>query len=411
MTDPPSYRLDRMASFDPDRIARLDGAMAERAADDGLTGVGGVAWWASCGRDVVAGAAGVLTRGEPAPAAVDSQFRIASITKPIVAVAAMVLVEQGRLRLHEPIDDLAPELADRQVLVDPLGPVDGPTVPADRPITLLDVLTSRMGLGMDFVGPWPATVIDHLDGLGLGPTMPAPGGPPDPDEWMRRLGTVPLQAQPGTRWLYNLPSDVLGVLVARATGQPLDVALRELVLDPLGMDDTGFVAADVSRLGTSYGYGDGGRPEPYDPPGGQWSTPPAFPSGAGGLVSTVADIAALGSMLLAGGWLPDGSRLLSAASVQAMTSDQVGVAAGRAATDPDGTVGWGLGMGVQVRRHGLRTPGSYGWDGGLGSSWWNDPATGLVGVVCATDMFRGPAGPPTAIEDFWTIVRTSVVDG
>src|SRR3954468_13907311 len=128
-----------MSTFDA-RISRVGDAIAERVDDDD---VGGVAWLAACGDDVHAGAAGTLTRGEPAPIERDSVFRIASITKPITAVAALVLVEDHALRLDDPIDGLVPELADRRVLVDARGPIDGETVPAHRPITLHDVLTFR----------------------------------------------------------------------------------------------------------------------------------------------------------------------------------------------------------------------------------------------------------------------------
>jgi len=146
--------------------------------------------------------------------------------------------------------------------------------------------------------------------------------PPGPDEWMRRLATLPLLYQPGERWLYNTGSDVLGVLVARAAGQPLDVFLRERVLEPLGMVDTGFSTSHPDRLGTCYAADpETGEPTVFDPPDGQWTTPPAFPSGGGGMVSTLDDFHAFGRMLLAAGRRPDGSKLLSRAAVEAMTTD------------------------------------------------------------------------------------------
>jgi CubicO group peptidase (beta-lactamase class C family) len=162
------------------------------------------------------------------------------MTKPIVAAGALVLVEECRLRLEDPVDELLPELADRRVLVDQRGPIDGETVPADRPITVEDVLTFRLGLGMDFTAPWPQPLLEAMSELGLAAGPPEPQLPPEPDEWMRRLSTLPLLHQPGERWLYNTGSDVLGVLIGRASGQPLDVYLRERVFDPLGMSDTGF---------------------------------------------------------------------------------------------------------------------------------------------------------------------------
>ena len=141
--------------------------------------------------------------------------------------------------------------------------------------------------------------------LGLGSGPPEPQVPPAPDEWMRRLSTLPLLYQPGERWLYNTGSDVLGVLIARAAGQPLEEFLRTRVFEPLGMVDTGFSTDIVDRLGSCYTIDPAtGERSVFDPPRGQWATPPAFPSGAGGLVSTLDDMHAFGRMLLSGGRLP-----------------------------------------------------------------------------------------------------------
>jgi CubicO group peptidase (beta-lactamase class C family) len=225
-----------------------------------------------------------------------------------------------------------------------------------------------------------------------------------PDEWIRRLSTLPLLYQPGERWLYNTGSDVLGVLIARAAGQPLEELLRTRVFERLGMVDTGFSTVDLDRLSSCYATDpETGERSIFDAPTGQWTATPAFPSGAGGLVSTLDDVHAFGRMLQSGGRLPDGSRLLSRASVEAMTTDQVGAERGAAGPSPDGSQGWGFGVGVQVRRTGLGpTVGSYGWAGGLGSSWGNDPNEDLVGVVLTTDAFVSAFPPPAVIQDFWT---------
>src|SRR5262249_43110175 len=154
-------------------------------------------------------------------------------------------------------------------------------------------------------------------------------------------------------WLYHTGADVLGVLIARATGRALEDVLRERVFAPLGMRDTSFVATDLARFGSCYLIEPLSRERVvFDAPGGQWSTVPAFPSGGGGLVSTLDDLHAFGRMLVAGGRLPDGSRLLSRASVEAMTTDQLGVLAGAPGPAPDGSQGWGFGVGVVVRRTG-----------------------------------------------------------
>jgi CubicO group peptidase (beta-lactamase class C family) len=401
--------MSMSSSFDSKRLDRLRDTMSGHVEADR---VGGVAWLAAAGDDLHVGVAGKLTRGEPKPIARDSLFRISSMTKPVTAVAALVLVEECRLRLDDPVDDLLPELADRRVLVDGQGPLDGDTVPAHRPITVHDVLTFRLGLGMDFAAPWPQRLLTAMDELALGAGPPEPQVPPAPDEWIRRLGTLPLLYQPGQRWLYNTGADVLGVLIARAAGQPLERFVQARVFEPLGMVDTGFSVTDVDRLGSCYGTDPAtGARTVYDPPGGQWSSPPAFPSGGGGLVSTLDDYYAFGRMLLASGRLPDGSRLLSRASVEAMTTDHLGVEQGAAGPSPDGSHGWGFGVSVQVRRTGLGpTPGSYGWAGGLGTTWANDPSKSLVGVVLTTDMFAGPFPPPAVIQDFWTCLYAAVDD-
>ena len=169
------------------------------------------------------------------------------------------------------------------------------------------------------------------------------------------------------------------------------------------------VVDDVDRLGTCYGTDPTGERFVFDPPAGQWAKPPAFPSGAGGLVSTVDDLHAFARMLLAGGRLRDGARLLSRASIDAMTVDQIDVARGAPGPLPDGSQGWGFGVGVQVRRTGLAHPvGTYGWAGGMGSVWENDPSNGLVGVMLTTDAFAGPFPPPAVIQDFWTGAYTAL---
>jgi CubicO group peptidase (beta-lactamase class C family) len=398
-----------MSGFDPGRLERLREVIADHVDRDT---VGGIAWLAARDDDVEVGVAGTLTRGEPEPVRRDSIFRIASMTKPIVAVGALVLVEECRLRLEDPVDDLLPELAGRRVLVDPRGPIDGETVPADRPITLADVLTFRLGLGMDFEAPWPQPLFEAMGALGMGAGPPEPQVPPEPDEWMHRLSTLPLLYQPGARWLYNTGSDVLGVLIARASDQPLDVFLHERVFEPLGMVDTGLATPHVDRLGTCYTTNpETGDRVVYDAPDGQWVKPPAFPSGGGGLVSTLDDMHAFARLLQSDGRLPDGSRLLSTAAVEAMTTDHLGVDRGAAGPSPDGSQGWGYGVGVQVRRVGpTRSVGSYGWDGGLGSSWANDPNRRLAGVVLTTDMFTAPFPPPAVIRDFWTCVYAALTD-
>ena len=219
-------------------------------------------------------AIGAMAADSEQPMRRDTIFRISSMTKPVTAAAAMILVEECLLRLDEPVNRLLPELANRQVLKRPDAELDD-TVPAYRPITVRDLLTFTMGLGIVAAAPGTVPIADALSDLELGQGMPSPQTPPVPDEWIRRLGTLPLMYQPGERWMYNTGSDVLGVLIERASGQPFETFLSERIFGPLGMTDTGFGVPwdDLGRLATSYVI----DPETqtavvYDEPaGGQWS--------------------------------------------------------------------------------------------------------------------------------------------
>jgi CubicO group peptidase (beta-lactamase class C family) len=373
--------------------------------------VPGLAWMLSRNGEVHVGEAGMLEAEGGYPVSLDTIFRISSMTKPITAVAALILVEECALRLDDPVDRWLPELADRRVLARSRGPLDD-TVPAQRPITLRDLLTFRLGLGMDFNFAHPQPVLAAMAELGLGVGPPAPAGPPAPDEWMKRLGTLPLSYQPGERWLYHTGAEVLGVLIARAAGQPLGTFLDERIFDPLGMTDTGFVVGEaLDRFGPCYSVNpETGKREVYDPPDGEWSRPPAFPSGGGGLVSTVGDFHAFGEMLMAGG-SHRGRRLLSRPSIEAMvtnhlTREQIAASG----PDPSGALGWGFGVGVQIARTGpAQSVGTYGWNGGLGSQWANDPAEGIVGILMTNQAWSSPTPPPVS-QDFWTCAYAAIED-
>jgi CubicO group peptidase (beta-lactamase class C family) len=326
----------------------------------------------------------------------DSIFRISSMTKPITAVAAMILVEECKLRLDEPVLTLLPELANRRVLRTPDSPI-GDTVPAQRPITLRDLLTHTFGFGQIFPPPAAALRARELAVDFMGP--PRLQEMPEPDEWMRRLGTLPLLRQPGEQWIYNTASDVLGVLIARASGQSLPDFLRQRIFEPLAMKDTAFHVPPEkqSRVVASYGM----ALEPFD---ADVSKPPAFPSAAAGLVSTADDLLAFGRMLLGGG-----GEILSRASVQLMTSDQLTPAQKRWGFLPDWwrNRGWGFGRAVATGRDDLSsTPGRYGWDGGFGTSWANDPANDLCGILL-TQRMAFPQLSPVYL-DFWTTAYASL---
>ena len=347
-----------------------------------------------------------------APMRRDTLFRIASLSKAVTAVAALILVEECKLRLDDPVDHFLPELADRKVLARIDAPLDD-TVPAQRPITLRDLLTLRLGLGylMIETGDYPIQQALAAHGLLQGP--PQPDSVPAPDEWMRRAGALPLMYQPGDKWLYDFGIDTTGVLIARAAGKPLGEFMRERIFAPLGMRDTGFhVPKDkLDRLATSY------LPDPakgvftvYDPVEGQWSRPPAFPSGSGGLVSTIDDYLAFAHMLLGHGTLGR-ERILSRASVLLMTTDQL--TGEQRDANPlffSGNSGWGFGVSVINKRDNLwATPGHYGWTGGLGTTWGNDPQENLAGLLFTQRMMDSPQ-PPAFFTDFWTSAYQALAD-
>jgi CubicO group peptidase (beta-lactamase class C family) len=339
----------------------------------------------------------------------DTIFRIASMTKPVTATATMLLVEDGKLRLDEPVERLLPELAARKVLRRLESPLDD-TVPAARAITVRDLLTFRLGFGILLAPPGTYPIQSATDDLGLGQGMPAPATPPVPDEWLRRFGTLPLMYQPGERWMYNTGADVLAVLIARASGQAFDAFLRERLFGPLGMPDTDFFVppAKRSRFVPSYTVDPkAGTLTLYDTVDGQWSLRPAFPSGAAGLVSTAPDFLRFAAMLAAGG-RADGKRILSEASVKQLTTDALtpqNKAFGALVPGYFDRHGWGFGMAVVTEPDELgRSAGSYGWDGGLGTSWYNDPKTKTTGVLLTQRAWTEPAPPPLFV-DFWRAVE------
>ncbi|MFD9947279.1 serine hydrolase domain-containing protein [Nonomuraea sp. NPDC059023] len=349
----------------------------------------------------------------------DTIFRMASTSKPVTMAAAMILLDECRLRLDDPVDPWLPELADRQVLKRPDGPLDE-TVPARRPITVRDLLTSTFGLGLDFEllnSPIRAATFERLD------YSVASGPAPGPDEWMRRLGELPLSYQPGERWQYDLSNEVAGVLVARVTGKPLETFLRERVLDPLGMKDTGFhVPADkIDRLPPLYG------PDPMtgefhvwdEAAGGRISRPPAFQGGGGGLVSTVDDYHAYFRMLLNHG-THGGERILSRPAVQLMTTNRLAPAQQTARDAMYGTIahlssgqglqgGWGYGMAVRTHRAGHAPVGQFGWDGGTGTTAYADPEHQVTGVLL-TQVGMSTPDSSRAIHDFWTTLYQAIDD-
>lgn len=337
----------------------------------------------------------------------DTIFRLASMTKPVTAAGAMVLVEEGVLRLDNPIGGLLPELAEPRVLRAIDSALED-TVPINRPITLRDLLTFTLGTGFIFAEPGTYPIQQALEDAGFGPNL---HDKLSAGEFLRRLGTIPLVHQPGEVWMYNTGYEVLGILIERAAGQSFGEFLRERIFDPLGMGDTGFtVPADrIDRLPTAYSPDDGGGLKVEDPGGAesQFSRQPSLESGGGGLVSSIDDWFAFVSMLLNFGSY-NGKRILSRPTVETMTTDHL--TAEQKARTPwipgwFDTRGWGFGVGMVTRRYDIAsTPGKYGWEGGFGTSWYNDPREDMITIA----MTQLAMGPHQIVRDFWTLAYSAL---
>ena len=364
------------------------------------------------GNGTVPGAVGLVARGDrvevqaagsvdvegTAPMARDSIFRIASITKPVTAAAVMMLVDDGRIALDDPVDAWLPELAKPMVVRTPASPVDD-LVPAARAITVEDLLSSRTGWGFpsDFSLPAVLPLFEvQKDGR-------EPQAYPPPDAWLADLARVPLLHQPGEAWLYNTSSDLQGILISRVTGRPLPEFMAERIFEPLGMTDTAFEvpAAKRDRFTSAYRPAPGGAGlEVTDTPDGQWTGIPAFPSGAGGLVSTADDWLAFARLLLADGTAGD-RRLLSSASVRRMTTDHLTPAQREIGSLFLEGQGWGYGGSVDIETiDPWNVPGRYGWVGGTGTTGHIVPSTGTVTVLLTQVAMTNPE-PTPLMRDFW----------
>ncbi|MFG3437726.1 serine hydrolase domain-containing protein [Nonomuraea sp. NPDC047897] len=364
-------------------------------------------------------AIGTMRHDGGAPMRRDTIFRMASTSKPVTIAAAMVLLDECRLRLDDPVDTLLPELADRQVLKRIDSPLDD-TVPARRPITVRDVLASTFGLGMDMTA-LGTPILNAIFERGLTPNLPVEV--PEQDEWMRRLGELPLMHQPGEHWQYQISSDLVGVLVSRVTGQSFEEFLRERIFEPLGMRDTGFhVPADqIDRLPDAY------APDPASgeflvwdqAKGGRWSEAPAFQGGGGGLVSTADDYHAYFRMLLNGG-THAGKRILSRPAVELMTTNRLSPEQNAARTalavnnvhisfGQGQQGGWGYGMAVRTYRGDYAPIGQFGWDGGAGTSAYADPVNQLTGLLLTQVGYSVP-NPAHLMNDFWTTLYQAIDD-
>jgi CubicO group peptidase (beta-lactamase class C family) len=416
MTSSPASRLHPMAptgsqplpsnQLSSKGLEHLHDTLARHVAAGHLSGLVSLV---ACGDEVHVDWIGTPSFVDDTPLARDAIFRIASLTKPITAVATMSLVEEGRLHLDEPIDDIVRELANRRVLRAIDAELDD-TVPSNRPITLEDLLSYRFGFGSVIAAPGSYPIQRAEAELGL----QSIGGPPwppvayDVDGWIGALGSLPLMYQPGEQWLYNTSGQVLGVVLARVCGQDLPTVLRQRIFEPLGMNDTGFTvpAASLHRLTTAY------QPDPEsgelsvldDAADSWWSAPTSFPDGSGWLVSTIDDYWTFVSMVLRGG-TGNGQCILSPETIALMTADRLTPAQRSASTLFLDGQGWGLGL--QVPATGWPDqplPCGIGWDGGTGTTWHSNLRSGVSAILFTQRAATSPE-PSELIQDFWAGVN------
>jgi CubicO group peptidase (beta-lactamase class C family) len=348
-------RLRAMGARLDDRIAagHLPGAVVLVARR------GQLAWHEAHGRRDPAGGAPMRT---------DTIFRIYSMTKPLVSVGVMMLLEEGRLLLGEPIGRYLPDLAEMQVAV-----AGGGTVPAAAPITIQDLLRHTSGLTYEFRGNGPVHQAYAAAGTARRDQSNA--------DQVAKLGHLPLLHQPGTRWEYSRSTDVLGRLIEVVAGQSLGEFMQARICGPLGMVDTGFHVPPAQQGRLAEGFA-------TDPDTRQAAMtllevrePPRFESGGGGMVGTAADYLRFAQMLADGGQY-HGTRLLSRKTVELMTSDHLGGIPGAGDILPPGH-GFGLGFAVRKNRGIATAPGSVGsffWSGMAGTFFWIDPAERLTAV-------------------------------
>lgn len=397
------------AGLDPGALDRLDEHFAREVDEGRLPGFlvalargGRVAHLTVHGRrDVAAGL----------PVTADTLWRIYSMTKPVTSVAALMLVEEGRLSLDDPVARYLPAFAEPRVYVE--GSADDVvTRPAARPVLVRHLMTHTAGLTFGFYHAHPVDALYRAAGL---ESSVRPGA--DLAETVDLYAGLPLQFEPGTQWNYSVASNVLGRLVEVVSGQPLDVFLAGRVLGPLGMTDTGFHVTDeqAGRLAELYGETDDGGIAPV--PGLPVRGRPRFLSGSGGLVSSAHDVHRFTELLRRRGEL-DGVRLLAPATVDLMTRNHLPGGAdlravgSRPAHDEPGNDGVGFGLGVSVVIDPSRTQapaglGTYGWSGVATTTFWVDPGRDLT-VQFMTQV--RPRSSHSVFRDLKHLVHEAVTD-
>jgi CubicO group peptidase (beta-lactamase class C family) len=362
------------AGLAPERVARIDRALQHYVDDNRIAGI--VALVLRDGQPVYERAVGWSDKEASRKMTTDTIFRIASQTKAITSTAILSLVEEGKLTINDPVSRVIPQFAKTTVAA------GGSVVPAKRAITIRDLLTHTAGISY---GTEPAIAAQY-EAKGLGPAAGFGWYTADKDEsvcsTMERLATLPFVAQPGEQWVYGYNTDILGCVVERASGMPLDAFIRTRITEPLRMTDTQFYlpAAQRNRLAAVYASGDDGliKRAPDGPRGqGNYVDGPRrnFAGGAG-LLSTARDYSRFLEMIRRGGEL-DGVRILAPRTVKLMSTNQVGT------LHSANGLGFGLGFETTDRfgANGLDSEGAFGWAGAYGTIYRIDPEARLVMVM------------------------------
>ena len=386
-----------------ERLLRIDAVMERAIEDEQISGA--VTLVSRRGEIAHFEAHGVKDLESGEPMRKDTIFAIASMTKPVTGVAVLMLVEEGAVRLSDPVSRFIPEFRDTQVAI-PMPKQRGEedriyTVPAEREVTVRDLLTHTAGV---VTGGASAREVSRVAPRSSRSTHTLA-------TYAAALGAVPLDFQPGTQWAYaGLEGiDVLGRIVEVASGQTFDVYLRERIFEPLGMEDTAFVVSTdrASRVATMYGRTAKGLERSPRP---EWLATSTLFSGGGGLWSTAYDYARFAQMLMNGGEL--GTRLLGSRTVRLMASNHVGdlYASAKTVRAPGGRPGRGFGLIVEVVLDAIeardgRSTGSFGWSGAFGTTFWVDPKEELLAVL----MVQTPGQAPLQ-ADFQNAAMQAIVD-